>query len=319
LVAKNIFRLLKIVFSAFLIGFLLYRIGIGRIAEHLAGADPLWLVAAVVVFLLSHFAGSFQWFLLLQNHNVKIRWAKVLSFYFVGLFLNNFLLSNLGGDIFRMADIKRYSDDLSGAVSTVFLDRLSGFFLLSTLAVLLSPWIIIRSGFNSELTVLIVILIFLWTVLLFTLFSKRFARPFAFIVKKIMPESLSLKAKEIYQNIYTFGRQGKIVGQVILLSLVIQSLRILTHYVLARSLGVNVSPAAFFIIVPVIAIAASLPVSFGGIGIREQTGIILFALVGISEVKAFSIEFMAYLIAIISSVPGGIIFITRKGVNKGNN
>ena len=299
MVSKNIFRLLKIVFSAFLIGFLLYRIGIGRIAGHLAGADPLWLVTAVVVFLLSHFAGSFQWFLLLQNHNVKIRWAKVLSFYFVGLFLNNFLLSNLGGDIFRMADIKRYSDDLSGAVSTVFLDRLSGFFLLSTLAVLSSPWIIIRSGFNPELGILIVILIFLWTVLLFTLFSKRFARPFAFILKKIMPESLSLKAREIYQNI--------------------QSLRILTHYVLARSLGVNVSPAAFFIIVPVIAIAASLPVSFGGIGIREQTGIILFALVGISEVKAFSIEFMAYLIAIISSVPGGIIFITRKGVNKGNN
>jgi len=315
LAIKGIIQFAKIIFSGFLIGFLLYRIGIDRIAVLLISADLYWLFAAIFLFLTSHVIGSVQWHLLLKHEGVDIKWRKVLSFYFVGLFLNNFLLSSLGGDLFRMIDVKRYSKNFSGAVATVFLDRLAGFFLLSTLAVMSGPWIIIQRGFRSKLTLLILLLVVSWIVILFLLFNKRFARPFAVIFTKIVPDKLSLKAKEIYQKIYSFGREKSVIGKVLAVSCIIQSLRILTHYMIARSFGVSVSPVNFFLIVPVIAIVASLPVSFGGIGIREQTGVILFGMIGISAIKAFSIEFIAYIVAVIASLPGGVIFTIRRGVD----
>ena len=104
------------------------------------------------------------------------------------------------------------------------------------------------------------------------------------------------------------------MARVLGVSVIVQSLRILTHYVLACSLGIRVHPILFFIIVPFIAIMASLPVSLGGIGMREQTGVILFGLVGIAAIQAFSVEFLAYLSAVASSLPGGLIFLMRRGV-----
>ena len=316
MVNKGLIQLSKILFSGFLIGFLLYKIGINKIANLLISADLYWLSAAIVLFLTSHLMGSVQWHLLLKHEGVDIKWPKVLSFYFVGLFLNNFLLSSLGGDLFRMADVKRYSENFSGAVATVFLDRLAGFFLLSTLAVISGPWIIIQRGLHSKLTFLIFMLVCSWILLLFILFNKNFARPFAAVFTKIVPDRFSLKAQEIYQKIHSFGRAKDIVGKVLVISCIIQSLRILTHYMIARSFGITVSPVNFFLIVPVIAIAASLPVSFGGIGIREQAGVILFGMIGVSAIRAFSIEFIAYIVAVITSLPGGVIFAVRRGVDK---
>jgi len=319
LVRQGLIQLGKIIISALLIGYLLFRIGIHRILDHIASADPLLFAAAIGIFLISHIVGSYQWYVLLCNEKVPITWPKALSFYFVGLFLNNFLVSSMGGDIFRMVDIKRHSEDLPGAVATVFLDRLAGFFLLSTLAVLSGPWIIIEKGLSSHLTLLILFLVVSWSALLFLLFCRSAARPFARIFRKAVPEKFSSKAREIYDRIYAFGRQKSVVRRVLLLSVLIQSMRIMTHYVLACSLGVHVSPAYFFLIVPVIAIAASLPVSFGGIGLREQTGVILFGMIGIPAVQAFSIEFMAYISAILTSIPGGIVFAVRRNVKRHRN
>ena len=100
--------------------------------------------------------------------------------------------------------------------------------------------------------------------------------------------------------------------KIVMLSLIIQSARIMTHYLLSRSLGVSISASCFFLVVPLIAIMATLPVSIGGIGLREQTGVVLFGAFGMAESQAFSTEFLAYLVAVCSSLPGGILFMVRK-------
>ena len=101
---------------------------------------------------------------------------------------------------------------------------------------------------------------------------------------------------------------------VICISLFVQSMRILTHYFVGRALGISISPIFFFIFIPIIAIIASLPVSLGGIGFREQSGVILFSIVGVAAAEASLMEFLAYLVGIGSSLRGGLIFILRNKV-----
>jgi uncharacterized protein (TIRG00374 family) len=314
LVRKICFRCLKILISGFLVGFLLYRIGLQEVINHLSNVHGGWLLAAILLFTSSHFLGAFQWWLLLKSERIKISWGQSLAFYFVGLFFNNFFISALGGDFLRMYDIRRYTRDGPAAVSTVFLDRALGLFVLSGLGILLMPFILLRSDHRIEILLLCCFLAAGWIVFIFIFFNKPFARPFAWVMEKLIPAGIVVKFREVYRKIHDFGRKRRLVIALVLVSFIIQSGRIVTHFLLAISLGISISPIYFFVIVPVIAIMASLPISIGGIGLREQTGVVLFGIVGMTSLQAFSVEFLAYLVAIVTSIPGGLIFIIRRRI-----
>ena len=129
---------------------------------------------------------------------------------------------------------------------------------------------------------------------------------------------MQVKMREVYRKIHAFGRHKALFIRILLISLAVQSARILTHYLVARSFGITVPPITYFLFIPIIAIMAALPITIGGIGLREQTGVVLFSLVGMTAVQAVAVEFASYLIAIATSFPGGIIFAARGGFHRPN-
>jgi uncharacterized protein (TIRG00374 family) len=313
-IRKIVIQSLKIAISAFLIGFLLHRIGIEKVVAHLSTANLGWLIVTIMLFCSSHILGSFQWWILLRSERIAIAWKQSLSFYFVGLFFNNFFISAMGGDFFRMYDIRRYAKNGPAAVSTVFLDRFMGLFVMSGMAILAAPFVILKLDVKMEFLIPCAVLILMWIFIGFFFFHKPFARPFAWIMERLIPGNIVVKIREVYRKIHDFGRQKKLFFSVIVISIIVQSARIMTHYLLALSLGISISPVYFFLIIPVVAIVSSLPVSIGGIGLREQTGVVLFGIIGMTTLQSFSVEFLAYLVAIVSSLPGGIIFMIRKRI-----
>ena len=229
----------------------------------------------------------------------------------MGLFFNNFFVSSLGGDVFRMLDVRKAARNGTGAVATVVIDRMIGFFALSLLAFVTAPWVVLRSDMDPRLKWLILVLMFIWILILGLFFNKRFAKPFAWIIEKWIPERIASKAREVYRHIHRIGREP-IVWTILFIAFIVQGLRILTHFFLGLSVGIGLSPVYFFLFIPVVAVMASLPVSFGGIGLREQTAVLLFGGMGVMAPRAFSMEFLAYIVAVLSSLPGGIVFVTRK-------
>ena len=83
------------------------------------------------------------------------------------------------------------------------------------------------------------------------------------------------------------------------------------HYWTGRALGVHAPLWSFFAFVPLIALAAAVPISFGGIGVRENFGALLFRRVGVEPTAAFSMEFLAYLVTLTASLIGGASFVLR--------
>lgn len=308
---KTALFFLKFVISGFLVYITLRKIGPGSVADQLAHADLFLLAAAAAVFSVSYFTGALQWWLLLRSEGVEIAWNKALSFYFIGLFFNNFLPSSLGGDVFRMVDIRKFSSSGRAAVSTVFIDRFAGLFIMSCFAVAASSLLIFSGNLPAEIRIFFILFPFGWAVLLLLLFSKRFARPVTAVLRVILPDGITSKGRDIYNTIYLFGRNVNLMGRIAAISSVVQLLRIATIYLLSLSLGVTASPVYFLLFVPVIAIAASVPVSLGGLGVRERLGMILFAYAGVPGDAACTFLFLAYLVAVVTSLPGGLIFITR--------
>jgi glycosyltransferase 2 family protein len=94
-------------------------------------------------------------------------------------------------------------------------------------------------------------------------------------------------------------------------STMVQVSRIYVHYVVGLALGVQISVAYYFLFVPVLAALISLPISLNGIGVREGAAVVLFQMAGLTREQSFAIPFLTYVIAVLISLLGGLIFVSR--------
>jgi len=301
----------KAIVSVGLIYWLLQRIGVNNLLGQFAAAQWQWVFLSLICFALSNLLGSWQWSLLLRAKGIDLPFGQVTSYYHVGLFFNNFLVGNIGGDAFRVYDIRRSSGDITGGISAVFFDRFAGFLALSTLALIVAT-IGLQQLFHNSTFYLVAFILAGWVFGLLFLFVKGFARKFSFIIKLLIPNSLHVKLKELYYSIHQFSQQKALLIRIFIIAFAVQGLRILTHYFAAYSVGVQANPAYFFIFIPIVALVASLPISLGGLGVREQSAVTLFAKVGVPSAEVVAFELLAYIVGILATVPGGVIFAFRR-------
>ncbi len=311
MIKKVLIPLIKILISVILIVFLLAKLGLRDIVSQLAAANLWWFLVGIIAFTLSNILGSFQWHLLMKARGIEIPLSKVISYYYVGLFFNNFLIGYVGGDAIRIYDVSKESGNSSHAISTVFFDRLLGFVMLTTLA--LAAGLIWRSTFQSTLVIYtLLIILACWIISFIVLFNERFAERIGWLFQFVFSRRIKNKLREIYSSINSFKHDRKLVISVLIISLIVQILRILVHYYAALSLGIEIHVKYFFIFVPVIALLSSLPISIGGIGVREGSGVALFSQINSFPPQAIvAMEFLSYLIGLLTTIPGGLIFMLR--------
>jgi len=309
---KDFFKfLVKLIISTSLIVYILKKIDLSQLPILLKEANYNWILIGVSAIVISNFLGALQWHTILKETEINISYKKSLKFYHTGLFFNNFLLSFIGGDVVRIYDISKTSGKNSSAFSTVFFDRLVGLFTLSVFALIFACF----SGELMKSKIILVSTLGFFIILAFFImffFFKRFAKKFQNLGEKILPKMFHQGAHDMYNNIYHFKKKKTVILKIFCISLGVQILRIMVHYFAALSLGVSVKFTYFFVMIPIILIVITIPISIGGIGVREQTAIILFGKVGITGPQAFTIEVIAYLIGIISSLPGGFMFLISK-------
>ena len=304
----------KIVTSSILLFWLLHRIGVDNILRQLRSADWPWIAVAVLVFAVSNVLGAMQWFLILRSQKVDLSFLHVLSYYHVGLFFNNFLIGYVGGDALRIYDVRRHSGDSTVAVSSVMFDRFVGFFVLTSIAMFVS-FFGIQQLTSFKTVYLIGAILLIWASAFIVLFHEKTGLAVGRIFKPLLPNMLRQKVHGIYVAINKFRHHRLMLTEILGISILVQALRIITHYFAALSVGVHANVVYFFMFIPLVALFASLPISFGGIGVREQSGVTLFSTVGLVASKVVTFEFLAYIIGIVATIPGGILFALRRENN----
>lgn len=308
---KPVVTVIKVTISAALITLILNRIGIDSILLRFKTANWWFVGVSILCFVVSNVMGSFQWYLLLRSQKISVSFIKILSFYHVGLFFNNFLIGYVGGDAFRIYDISKSSGNSTAALSTVIFDRFIGFLSLTSLA-MVAALICLRLLSIVHTVYFIALILLAWLLGLYLLFNERAARFLIKYFKKFIPSIVFNKTRDVYMAINVFRHKKSLMFRVFVIAVCVQSLRVLVHFWAAKAVGVQTNVFYFFVFVPIIAMAASLPISVGGIGVREQSGVSMFASVGIAASQVVSFEFLAYLVAVISTLPGGILFAFRK-------
>ena len=316
---KFVFQALKIVVSAGLIALALQNVELERLSVIIIQTQVAWLFVSLAFLSLSYVLGAMQWQWILQMAGLRLPYPKTLSYYYVGLFFNNFLISGMGGDVLRVYDVQKHSPDkerLSPALATVFFDRFMGLLTLLFLAGLMTSFVIGReTGVRFGLAILG--LFFLWVLALIVLFHRPTADRIVKPMLRFLPDRFYTRLQHLYAELHRFKSNPWSLLRLFSLSIIVQFLRILTIWAVGRAIGDSSLLLYYVIFVPVISLAASLPISVGGTGPREHTTIFLFGKIGVTAVLAFSIGFLSYLINLVSTLPGAIIFVTRSDTKHG--
>ncbi len=301
---------LKILLSVLLFAYVIAKVSPRSVWGTMRAANPSLLVMAASLFLLSSLIGSWLWARLLRAQGVAIPYPKAASYYFVGLFFNNFLPSNIGGDIARISDASKHADRVSSVFSATLMDRLIGVVAIGFLALVASIAALDRVHLHALYAATLIV--FLIAVALFlSIFHrgilKSFERPFHAIGARKVERGIA----RLMDDLHGFRSQGGALAQAYVASTMVQVSRIYVHYLVGLALGVRLSLAYYFLFVPILAALISLPISLNGIGVREGAAVVLFRMAGLTREQAFSIPFLTYVISVLISLLGGLIFVSR--------
>ncbi len=271
-------------------------------------SDKWLLISAFALYFMAYVFCLLRWQMLLKAAGIHLSLKRTIISFSGGIFFNTFLPSTVGGDFVRSIDLAAHTQKPRQVIATVLLDRLSGFVALIVLALsaLLIGWKLVEekavlSSVAIITTLLIIILGVLFNDFLFSKINKLFA---SFGAGRI-----ASGLRNLHQEIHLFKRHRLVIFKNLLLSLLVQIISPLTFYIIALSLGVKIDIIYFFVFLPIIGAVALLPISIGGLGLRDAATIFFFAKVGVSKDLAFAMSLLNFSFILIYAAIGGLIYV----------
>jgi uncharacterized membrane protein YbhN (UPF0104 family) len=106
-----------------------------------------------------------------------------------------------------------------------------------------------------------------------------------------------------------FPRDYKTLSIITAISIVFHCTQILLHAVMASAVGAEIPLATLFVVIPLVNIASSLPISWNGLGVRENSYIYFLTAAPalLSTEQAAAIGALWLLAVTVTSAIGGVV------------
>ncbi|RME99324.1 MAG: UPF0104 family protein [Chloroflexi bacterium] len=305
---KQLINILKIVVSIGLLAFIFSNLDLKLLLNVIRQANPWWLLAALCTVLLGVFWRSLRWHILLNAIGVRVPVLELTAIYFIGFLFNNLLPSGLGGDAIRMMELNRHSEHASDAVTSVLVDRMIGLYGLQTLAIvaLLLDW-----GSVPVVVAYVTVLFFAGGLTIgFLLINRPLYRWLREHIGLFRWATDIKFVGSLFNSFQSYPLPA--IGRAYLVSLVFNVGLILTNLFIGLALGAGAKLTHYAVFIPITSMVLLIPISFAGLGVREETYRQLFGQVGVPAEVAVSMSLLYYVFGnICTGIIGGIIYLTR--------
>jgi len=307
-ISKIIGFILRILVSVIILIFLFSRIDIKNFLVVIKKADLKLISVSFLISLFANILCLFRWRTVLRALKLDFNFKVILSSFSLGIFFNSILPSAIGGDIFRAVDFLRFNPHKSMVISSVILDRFLGFWALDVVvifAVIFGRRLILNKVIFLFVLIFSLLLIFLLIFLFNRFFYLRLNRILSFKKNRFF-----LFLEELHNSLYYFKDKKNAIFRSFLLSLIIQLSGPLVFFITLLSLGIKDIPLGyFFIFVPILGAVTLLPISIGGLGLREAGTVFLFSQIGLPQDKLLAGSLINSSFLILISIFGGIIYV----------
>jgi uncharacterized membrane protein YbhN (UPF0104 family) len=242
---------------------LLFRFLGGRQVWHTLGLLPprLWLLV-LAGYLATHCIGVGKWRLMVNTAGAGLNILQAARCYFAGLFGSLFLPSLIGGDLVRAALAMRLGRSKAGVLLGSFLDRIidfSALALLAAAAAVLVPGALDVRGRK----------IFMLLGAAAAVGAAVSAAAIAFVPAGKFSFRIRRRLVRLRRAGRSMARRPRAMFAALSLALVAQLAFISLSILLAEACGLRLAFRAWLFAWPLAKLSAALPVTQGGIGVRE--------------------------------------------------
>jgi len=279
------------------LGLFLWLYGAKKIVSILAHERLDLFTAALALYVAGQVMSSYRWLLLARINQIGGPWREYLRYYFIGIATNLFVPGLIGGDAARAAYLGLRRQRMPQAIASVIADRGVGLVALFWMAAIAIP-LVSTVTLPRNLTA-VTMLVGIGLVIGFV------AAPWLIAPAR----RLSGRIARIVDPLLPYLEKPLALIPAIILSLLLQASLSVCQYILALGMGLSVPLSAVLLIVPMANVAASLPLTLNGLGLREGAYILLFALAGVSHEDAVALGLLWFACTMVGGLTGLIPFV----------
>lgn len=301
----------KVAVSLALLAYLFSSTDVRALEERVRSADLLLIGAAVLCYVAMLALATWRWRLLLETLGVDAPLRRLTASYLVATFFNNFLPSNIGGDVVRVRDGSRLTGSTAASLAVVGIDRVLGFGALYLLA---AAAFVLGGSVERELAGARVVLAglgILFLALGYVFFRPGTARALLAATRLDRFPWLLEQFEAAQGAVRSYRASVRTVGLALVASLAIQGLAVWYYVSIARALRIPLPVSVAFLAVPLCTLLQAVPISFNGWGLREGLFTVYFTQVGLPRDSALAFSLVGAGLIVVLSLSGAVAWLAR--------
>lgn len=287
---------LRVLVSGALLGVVLVYADLGEVAAAVRGGHWGWLVASVGVMALVVVLGALRWWVFLEGAQIEMSAWNAIRPFATSFVLNLVLPTAVAGDAVRTVVVGRQSGRLLGAAAATVVDKLTALTSLFVVA-----WVAVAVDSEALPSSLVVVLAWVTAGLIAAFAVGALAAAGVRPVLHRLPDRLAVMIRDSWSMLRTWGGSGRLVASVVSLGLAYQALAVLALILAGKALGVDLPFALAAVSATIVLVATLIPVSVGGLGIREGGFVLLLGEAGIDAAEATLISLLSAAVVLLTS------------------
>jgi uncharacterized integral membrane protein len=245
---------------------------------------------------------------------VRLSFSFLTQSFLVATFFNNFLPSNIGGDVVRISDTAKAAGSKTLATTVVLIDRglgllglalmaASGASLMQRMAVGPVGPAMLWAGFGVGAVIATPALLMPET-------ATKLLKP----LRIFHQQWVDARLERLTYALTRFKETPAALAACFAGAVVVQGILVAFYVAIARSMNIPIGFAELAVIVPVSFIVQMVPVSVNGFGVREATFGFYFTRLGLPLESALLVSFVGAALIMLFSLSGGVAYLRRSVV-----
>lgn len=280
--AKFIF---KLCFTATLIYLVFQKINYTQVKTIALQSNPFYIVISLALLFLSQVVSSWRLLGFLISIGIPVSFKSNLRLYFLGLFYNNFLPGGIGGDGYKIYLLNRkYKAPVKNIFLSLLFDRLSGLWAICAIGCLFA--FLLPAIFISHAALFF---IFLCSTVIYYLVVNYFFKEYSSYFLPAHFKALTTQMLQVFSVIMILLSQHDLI---------------------------NYIPYLFSFLVS--SVATAVPISFGGVGIREYVMMNMAGPLHINAAIAIFTTLSFYILSLVVAIPGLLLLLGKNEWSSGS-
>lgn len=296
----------KIAFTAIFVSMLFRVVEFDNVWTALRKVDPAYFVLAMLTALVNIvWVSALRWKYLI-NVEVEGRMRTLCLLSLISRGLNFILPGNFIGEVVKGFNLSGRNVPGRTIVSSIIMDKvavLTSLTILSLVGLLLTHRLLAEAGLLLCSAAIVGLLV--------AGVGLIYSRILPCVVRRMpfLPAVIREKLTAFFEIFDVYRRKKRAVTFSVLVALVATSLTSYTFYLIGRGLSLDIPYGIWFAYIPLVAVISRIPITIGGLGLRDGALMFLLNSLNVPSALSVSISLLFFAVIVTISVLGAVLYL----------